>query len=282
MRKFLKYLLVFVLVLASIGGTCYFFFRTLTKRKDSEAAITNYLYSSEKVEFDSNVARFQAETNSRFDSLIKTKSNLDDILSTFSTYLVEAKNYDVNENGIIERLNDYLSEQSEVDEMIDSFMVRLSNANFNKVTGANEIYLHFAKMNVIYADLLNYINNEFNNMPIVKDSDIKFSMINLYSNVVISTLENINTSGSEFKIKDETNLTLMNAHFKLENSVLITSSTTTNFASVNNNFIKYYNLIDASDFAKNLASNINSVSGYADDLTNVQKTSYYFKQVYGI
>ncbi|HJD05439.1 MAG TPA: hypothetical protein IAB72_00970 [Candidatus Onthoplasma faecipullorum] len=283
MKKFFKYLVIILLVFASVGGTCYFFYRHLTRRQDSQAYISNYLYSSSRVEFNAQVEDLISATGDRFVSLNTTKSNLDEILSTFNSYLINAKNYDVEENSIIERMDNYLNLQNEVSGMITSYMNRLSSPSFNPVTGANEILLQFSNMNVAFADALMYIDGELDKMEIVKNADVKFSMIDLYLNVVVTTFDNteINSSGVR-EISNTDSINLINNHFRLENSMLVVPSDTTYFTSYNNNFILHYANVDKANYAENLAFNLNQVSDYNDNLSEVQKTSYYFKMIYRI
>ena len=283
MKKFFKYLVIILLVFASVGGTCYFFYKHLTRRKDSEAYISNYLFSSARIEYNAQVEDLISATGDRFISLNTTKNNLDEILSTFNSYLINAKNYDVEENSIIERMDNFLNLQNKVSDMITSYMSRLSSSSFNPVTGANEILLEFSNMNVAYADALMYINGELDKMEIVKNADIKFSMIDLYLNVVITTFNNtkINSSGVR-EISNVDNINLINNYFRLENSILVVSSNTTNFTSYNNKFIFHFANVDKANYAENLAFNLSRVNNYNDNLSEVEKTSYYFKMIYGI
>lgn len=283
MKKFFKYLVIILLVFASVGATCYLFYRHLTRRQDSQVYISSYLYSSSRVEFASQAEDLISSTGDRFVSLNTTKENLDEILSTFNSYLIVAKDYDVEENEIIDRLDSFLALQNEVSSMITSYMNRLSSPSFNPITGANEILLQFSNMNVAYANALMYVNSELDKLNIVKNADVKFSMIDLYLNIVTTTFENtlVNSSGVRV-IENSDNINLINEHFRLENSILITPSSTTNFESYNNSFILHYSYVDKASFAENLAHNIAQIGGYNDNLSEIEKASYYFKMIYRI
>lgn len=284
MKQFFKYLMIILLVLASIAGTCYFFYRHLTRRQDSQAYVSSYLFSSANVEFDGKVDDLIELTGSRFSNLETTRTNLEEILSTFNTYMISVKNHDVDENEIISRFDNYLALQNEVSNLIDSYINRVNNSDiFDPNTGANEIVVQFCNMNLALADTLMFINSELDNLEINKDADLKFSMIDLYLNIVLTTLDDttLDINGLQV-IRNEINLTTINNFFELENSIIITPSNTTNFESDNNNFILHYENVDKVNFAENFADNINRINVYSDNLSETEKAIYYFKAIYNL
>ena len=210
--------------------------------------------------------------------------NLEEILSTFNTYMISVKNHDVDENEIISRFDNYLALQNEVSNLIDSYINRVNNSDiFDPNTGANEIVVQFCNMNLALADTLMFINSELDNLEINKDADLKFSMIDLYLNIVLTTLDDttLDINGLQV-IRNEINLTTINNFFELENSIIITPSNTTNFESDNNNFILHYENVDKVNFAENFADNINRINIYSDNLSETEKAIFYFKAIYNL
>lgn len=287
MKKPLKIFLIVVLVGAVIATTCFFFFKNLNRNKNANANVASFLTSGQSSEVTEklNKSRTSYDTSSRFLYIYNTEQKLNSILSTLNLYLIVANDYSVDSNKIVNNLNSLKSKQSTLNDALDEFLLKVKYGTFDKSVGANEVIRLGGEYLVSYANFINIINNEVLSKVVQNsNSDLKFSLINLYKNIVVETFSNLYNSGN-LLIYSTTNISKINTNFSLLNGYVKTANTSMlgdHFNYQVNEFIKNYNNSDKQDLAKNFTTYINAATSISDTSTSIQKASYYLKRLLGM
>ncbi|MBO5955049.1 MAG: hypothetical protein J6Q13_03690 [Clostridia bacterium] len=283
MKKFIKIFIVVLLVIGVIGGTCYFFFSKYKDKNSKTESIVSILQSESKIKFDEDlslITGYMKDSNSvdtRLDLIIDTSERLDDMLSVLSSYYVSTNTQIKNEE--IAKLNKkVLSSRSLLGSMMNEYKIKTSSALFDRNLGANDLYKQSCAYLVDYANFVKLINE---NLVVNKTADLKFSMFEIYSNVVISTFAETETHAESklVAVKHASNIQTMNTHMIISNSYIQTS--VSQFAIEINHFNKFYNACNKLTFAKELSVNIQNVKSETQD-TNEKIAAYYFKEIFGI
>ena len=129
-----------------------------------------------------------------------------------------------------------------------------------------------------YAELVKLINNSTNGIN--KSVDLRFSIIELYADVAIETFSSMkeNVNGTK-EITNYNNINFVNNNInwnKMQVNAIVGK-----FNDSCINFIKYYNLSNKTELAKNLYSTYLNVEEVVNP-TNEQRTVIYFKEVFGL
>ncbi len=280
MKNFLKVFIIVVLVVASIAGTCFFFFRKVKEKNSNSVSIAAFLYSSEKQSLDGGMSSMSSVVNSdgtdtRLNLIIKTNANLNLIVETLASYYVETGTK-IESKKISSLVRQLSSSRNLLNNMIAEYNIKKSSSYFDRHIGANDFYNAASSYLVNYAKLANLIND---NLDCDKSTDFKFNMFEIYSNVVQNSFNKTKTSSSRVVIENDANINKVNSLLKIENSVVVIA--TNNFGIEVNRFNQYYIECDEVEFAKNLTTNISSVNSANQDTTEKIAT-YYFKQIYKI
>lgn len=284
MKKFLKTLVIIVLVVGAVAGTCYFFYTHMRDQINASASISEFVYGVKNKDFGAKIEQVNDLANSRFDLIITTNSKMNEMTTILDYYLIDAKEKNVDESRIVDRLNDIYLLQDEIDAIMDEYILKCSSASFDRMAGSNELYDELSSYMVAYADLMNIINLEVVNILPYANADIKFSMFDLYINIVTTSFTNVtNNINGLRQIANSTNINLVNTYLQFENGYLNTNNALVgDYSYLNNNFIEYYNKCNKSDFASNFSKNINNTTSIGNNSTNEQRASYYFKEIFGI
>ena len=112
-----------------------------------------------------------------------------------------------------------------------------------------------------------------------KTSDFKFSMFEIYANVVIDAFNHTKETDGRVLIENTSNIDILNDVFVLENSFMKTK--VEQFSLIVNLFNQYYHKCNKMMFASNLSSNIEKVTS-EQQVSNEKVATYYFKEIYGI
>ncbi len=287
MKKFLKFFTIFVLIGLTIGGTCYIFYSNLIAQKDAFVPISTFLNGADKVELDDKIYAVNDLANNNLIVTIETSEKLDEILNILNTYMVCSLDYDVDNNEIVKRLDNAIKIRDKLSENVDEYNSKSNNpyADFDEVLGSNNIYRVLADYITSYADMIKFMNKEIkSNMISNKSSDVKFDIIELYCNVAIDSFSHLVINNNLVSIKDSNNINLLNSKLNFINNMIDSSTTAVggDLSYLNNNFIKAYSKVDKSDFANNLYTNVSIVNSISNDSTNVEKATYYIKQILGM
>ena len=106
MKKFLKFLLVIVLICVSVGTTVFLFYKSLHPKVDYFTELNTYTQGSENVELAKNLNEVYTKTSAsasgynRFSLVIETNEKLNACLNSLSSYFVTADNHKINERKI--------------------------------------------------------------------------------------------------------------------------------------------------------------------------------------
>ena len=134
-----------------------------------------------------------------------------------------------------------------------------------------------------FADMIDTINSELDKTNIVKNADVKFSIIEVYCDVCIDTFSNLILEASGIRmVENRQNIDLINQSVNFESGYISSSNAGDNFSYLSNYFISNYNACDKQTFATNLAQNVNQIVSITDSSTSLVKATYYFKGVLGI
>lgn len=285
MKKFLKVFLIVIIILGAIAGTVFIFFRNYKENIDSSKAVVEYIYDAKTESFETELSKVNAtlkenESDYRFDLIIETYQKLDDSVLTLSSYL-ETYGEKVDDEEVIKSLTRVKNLRSTAESMIAEFNLKSSSTYYVKKLGANDLYVQMTNFLINYASLAKEINYQLDKSSITKNADIKFAFIELYCDVVINDFSAVETVSNLKVVKNQDNIKLINSKFEITNGS-VSGLVHGEYSYLNNNFIKFYSSCDKTEFAKNLKSNVNSVNSISDGSTNVQKATFYFKEIYGI
>lgn len=279
----LKVLIILILVAGVVAGTCYLFFRYLKQKEDSYGKVTEYVYSVERDEFVAKIGSLnksvydKASESTRFTGLMESYNSLETITSTMAAYLMTTN---VDNAKVVNSLNHVIELEEKCNEAMDEFFEKAEDKNFNRSTGSNDAFEYIANYLVAYSQFIQTVNTEINKSLEYKDADIKFSVVDIYLNVVINTYSNLDKKAGDgiVRIKDDYNIKVFTnnniLNFNKTNLVL----TTTNYENVYN-FIKNYTACDKVEFAKQL-SGVTTFKDYSDSYTTIEKAYYYFNQLF--
>ena len=280
MKKFLKVFIIVLLVIASVAGTCYFFFKNMKERDNTTASIAGVLYSEEKSEFNSNLQVISAlmnsdSTDTRLNLIITTNAKMDQITKILASYHI-ANNTKINNERISKAFNQFNSSRNLLTAMINEYNIKKDSSYFNRHTGANDLYSQACNYLISYARFINYVNSDLN---LNKSCDIKFSMFDVYTHVVMTSFNETKTENSMVIIKNAANINKINSILQIDNSIIKTEVNT--FAKEINLFSDAYYNCNKTEFAANLATNITLVTSSNQD-TNEKIATYYLKQIFKV
>ena len=280
MKKFLKIFIIVLLVVSAVGTTCYLFFKNMKENDNTTVSIAGILYSENKTKFNNSLSTMSSVVNSdgtdnRLNLIIKTNSNLDEIVEVLASYHIE-NNTKINNEKISKVLKQVNSSKKLLGKMIDEYNIKKNSTYFDKHLGANDFYSEACNYLVKYARFANLINADLN---LNKNCDLKFSMFDVYTQVVMNSFNQTKVENSKVIIYSEYNINKINSIFKMENSIVETKVSP--YAVEVNRFVEAYYDCNKTEFAKYLASNISIVTS-ENQTTKEKIATYYFKQIFNV
>jgi len=280
MKKILKISIIILLVIGVIAGTCYLFFINMKKEEDP-IILVNYTNSTAKKTFDADLTNLNAKLivtkgDTRLDWLSKTNAKLDSMMKTLTVYVVEDGGK-ISDNSIIRAIEEVESSRSYAQIMIDEYEVKIDHQSGS--LGFNDLYEQLCVYLADYAELTKALNSYVVGLGVNKNSDIKYNMINLYSNIAINTFTSVKViDGQASIVQDTTNMDAINGLVSVNNHYI--GIPTIMFGSDANNFNKYYSKCDKVSFANNFAGNINTIFSINSDSTDEQRATFYLNKLY--
>ena len=249
MKKFWKVLLITVLVLGTIAGTCWIFYSQFKKKRDSYANALNYLNSSDRVEFNAMVAQADAVSGmSRFGYMVTNLNKLDEVNTVLTPYLSKANEADVDQNKIYKQFKEFEEMQPEIKDMIDEYILKSTSvATFDENSGANPLYRKLSLYIVNYAEYLFTISGELQEI-FNRKIDTKFYMIEIFLNVTMDTFSNLKETEGSLQIEKPRNILKATETLKFNNSKV------SYFSTKAVQFREAYLLCDIKDFAANYST----------------------------
>ncbi len=286
MKKFLKVLLIVIVLVASIGGTVYFFY----SRLNPPINYFDNLYAfSHDESFNGKLTDVQAaiEQNTliddnRFELIDATNANLDAALDSLNNYLILSKEKKFNEKEIRPLYGILMDSKQNVLDAMDEYLNKTTAAlpEMAFSTEADSVYQYFANYFIDYANFLLAFSSSLDVFELNTAVDLKFTMIDLYSRTCKSMFSSVISVGNLKRISstNEDNMNYLNERFKINNSFIDAGENS--FSHNINIFIEKYNLCNKDEFAKNLKSN--AEKGSASSSVLEQVVGFYFKQIYGV
>lgn len=283
MKKFLKVFIVVLLVLGVIGGTCYFFFVNMRKRNTTTSSIAAYLESESKLDFNSDLNVVNSIMNGnkgddRFGLIVTTNNRLDSIMAVVSSYYVSNNTQVVGKN-IVKAFNATKGAKIQLQMMMDEYILKSRNSSFfDKSLGANDMYLQACTYLLNYAQSINLIQNT---LQVNRNSNVKFNLFDVYTHVVLETFNQTNIEQlrtAPLKVVSAASIKVMNNNLQFDGYSLKLKNPTSGVA---NNFDKYYSVCDSNEFARNLSSNVQTVTS-AEQTSNEKIATFYLKSIFGI
>lgn len=280
MKKFLKVFIIVILVIAAVAGTVVLFFINRDKNDSVTGSIADFVYSDDNKLFNSNLQDMNKWVNSdstdnRVELIIKTNNMMDEIVKDLSSYHI-ANNTQIDNEKIFRVFNGVVAAKNLLGNMMSEYKIKKDSTYFNRHVGANDFYNQACVYLVNYAEFANYINTY---LGVNRQVDLKFTMFEVYCNVVMTTFNTTKTENSKVVVESTSNINKINQVMVVENSFIDTS--VNQFAIEISQFNSAYYTCNKVEFAKNLASNISAVSSVNQD-TNEKIATYYFKQIFGI
>lgn len=281
MKKFLKVLIIVLLVLGAVGGTTYFFFKNNKKKSGDTGSLVNMLTSQQKLDFNNDLRKMRTIVNSdltdnRLTVIIETNDKLDQVVYGLLSYYVDT-NTTINNIPIKEQLDVVNVNRALLGDMIKEYNIKKDSVFFDRHLGANDFYKNASVYLVEYAKFTDMLNDytKVNN----KNADIKFAMIEVYTDVVENTFSKVVKNAKNLnEIENASIISLINDKMFIDNSYIQSTQAYTANAS---NFVKYYNNCNKQNFASSLANNVTTVTS-AEQANNELIATYYFKLIFGI
>lgn len=285
MKTFLKFFIVFILVVGSIGGTAWAFYANLTEQRDAFAHINTFINNADKSSIELGFDRVSNVLGDAYDEHMATIDKLDIITHELNTYMINSLDYDVDNNSIIRKFDRTQSSQYTLKEYIVEFEAKKDNELFNKNQGGSDVFAKFAAYVVNYADAVQHMNKEIeDNMIVDHSADIKFEIIELYCLAVKDCYTQTEVKDNLLNVKNLANVSLLNEKFDLEHGLVSSTSSAgvPLLSKYNNYFITAFDsLSDKLAFASALATNYATVDTITPSSTNVEKATYYLKEILG-
>lgn len=292
MKKYIKFLIIALSVIAAVTLTCYIFFKNLNKVKETEVSLIEFSQGETKEKFNNNLTNTIAVINSdssdtRFENVINSMEVLDGAMNSLSSYYINTNGV-VKSKEVANALDLVKGSISLANSMISEYNIKAfirnedgeivgDNTYFNRHLGANDLYKCVSGYIINYAKLVKAVNNDLTGIN--KSVDIKFSVIELYADVAINTFSDIETkAGNRLEIKDANAIQLFNNSITWNGIQLQTRNI---ISDSNTNFINYYAISNKAELAKNFYTIYLNISTVVEP-TNEQYVVKCFKEVFGL
>ena len=293
MKKFFKFLVVAILVIGAIVGACFLFFQNKNKVEDSTTSLLGFLQNENKNNFDESVIKVGGLVNSdsldeRFNLIIEINENLDNSFEELITYLIDEE-VKVEDKNISNTLYSVISYRSQAKAMIEEYNIKANHkidgelSLFDRHVGANDLFTTMVNYSKSYAKLVYSLNEYLDKFVPNKTVDLKFNMIEIYTQVVQNTLKDLENNNSGWLlVKNDDNLEILHKNNALNFINSFINSDANKFSSTVSNFNNYFEKCNKNEFCKNLSTNISNVEELKEGLKNHEIATYWFEEVLGI
>lgn len=281
MKKFLRAVLILIVIAASVGGTCYAFYKNYTARKSSFNYVSSFLVSGERREFDGNLTKTRDLGGNRFNLIINVNNDLEEITDTLNAYLTIADRYDVNENALVDKLEEVSIARSKANAHMQEYFIHCEQSPyFNRSTGANVAYNSICEYLVSFADFILNFNNMVSSY-INFSSDVKFAIIDLYSRVVMNDFNAIEVGSDNISnIKTTSNINLLVGNIDFVSGYLNAGDLNSSFGLYAVNLANTYRSCNVNTLATNLFELVTASNADSTEINS--RVAYLFKQIFSI
>ena len=281
-KKILKWFIIIVLIAGAVAATVFIFFKKYNENKINDVDLVSVLNSTEKTKFDSgfNAVLGSIESSEKptwFDEAVVAGENLDESLKILSYYYIDSNGI-VNDAEIDKTHSSMITTRNTLINMFDEYNIKSTSNYFPILLGANDIFVAYSNYLVKYAKFVKAVNedllsrDDFNAV-----SDIKFSMIDLYSRIVVDAFSKLTKDVDLAVIGNKVNLDEIHSHFEFENSYIVCDKALTSDAI---NFVENYNACNKELFAEKFVEYLNKTNGVDANSTTETKVAFYFNQLF--
>ena len=285
MKKVIKALIILMIVVLSVGGTCLIFFKNYKRKEAESASLETCINKMDKL--DLSIVNYDG----KFDSIEQTNENLEDSMFALSIYFID-DNFVIQNDDIISKVKAVDRAIDHAEAMLKEYKIKSEFKNaeelsyFDKDKGRNDLYNAMCNYIVEYATLINMVNSDLEYKNINRSADIKFAMIDVYTRVAMDTFgkTQTDTTNGITNLESSDNIDLINTYFCLKTSYLTNKEANPKLysSSATSAFINSYSKCNKTLFAQKLSENVAMVAELNDKSTNEDYATYYFKNVYGI
>lgn len=281
-KKFLKWFLIILLVVGSIAATVFIFFKRYNARQVKEVNLISVNESNDKYKFDqgfnSLLATLEAEGEPEwFADVNVVNDNLDQALIVLSKYYIST-NGKVKDKEISDNYQSMITTRNVLTSMFNEYNIKSTSVWFPNLVGANDIYVAYSNYLVKYAKLVKSVNENLAKRDgFDTTSDIKFSMIDLYTRIVVDEFSSLEKVGELQIIKSDTNIDEINKYFVFDHSYIAGGKVLTANAL---KFIQNYNSCNKELFADKFVENLNLATGYDEKSSKEIKAAFFFNEVF--
>jgi len=281
-KKILKWFIIIVLIAGSVAATVFIFFKKYNENKINDVDLVSVLNSSEKTKFDSGfdavLSSIEAsEKPTWFNEAVTAGENLDESLKILSYYYIDSNGI-VYDEEIDKTHSSMVTTRNTLINMFDEYAIKSTSNYFPILVGANDIFVAYSNYLVKYAKFVKAVNEDLlsrENFNAV--SDIKFSMIDLYSRIVVDAFSKLTKDVDLAVIGNKVNLDEIHNYFKFENSYIVCDKALSVDAI---KFIENYNACNKELFADKFVETLNSATGIDANSTVEKKAAFYFDQLF--
>lgn len=273
MKKALKTIFIVILCLAAAAGTGYLFFANLTKSVSAFESVNAFYNSVEQHELQSKIRKVVVNDSARFNQLNRTYADLKTTMFYTSANVFNLESTSVG-NNVNKKLTVLKNSSNQLELLLDEYAVKCEVEGFDKVAGADDLYVQFAKYLCDYAEFVDYLNQIASQYVSTSAIDLRFAITDLYVNVVKTSLADISSTDTDLPT-----LAYMWNHYYVVEGYISTKNPNGDFAIENNKFIEHYNKCNKQSFAKNLIFNLTIAT--ADAETDELRATYYLNIIMG-
>ena len=281
-KKILKWFIIILLVVGAVGATVFIFFKKYNENKINDVDLISVLNSSEKTKFNAgfNAVLSSIEKSEKptwFAEAVVAGENLDESLKVLSYYYIDSNGV-VNDAEIDKTHSSMITTRNTLINMFDEYVIKSTSSYFPILNGANDIFVAYSNYLVKYAKFVKAVNenllsrDNFNSI-----SDIKFSMIDLYSRIVVDAFSKLSKDADLAVIGNKVNLDKINSHFEFENSYIDCDNALSSDAI---KFIENYNVCNKELLADKFVETLDKSTGIDETSTSETKAAFYFNRLF--
>lgn len=280
--KFLKWFLTILLIVGAVGLTVFIFFKNYKSKEIQKVDLNSVLNSTDKQKFDNGLDNTITILSNNgqtdwFTVLKTTSTKLDSSLDVLVNYYID-DNFVVRDENIDSTYSSMINTRSLLISMFNEYSIKADSVYFKKDIGANDIYSTYSTYLVRYARFIQAVDNNLKNRSgFDYYGDVKFSIIDLQTRIVISSFSNLTEKNNLNVITTSTDINLINSYVSYRNSYIFGNNT---FGVASINFIQNYEACNKTYLAEHFAEEVGGANSISESSSAEKKSAYYFKSIF--
>ena len=281
-KKFFKWFIIILLVVGSVVATVFIFFKNYNEKQIKEVNLVSVLNAKEKEKFDHGLNSVLTILDSHgkeewFADVKMVSDNLDESLYVLTSYYAD-NNGKVKDKEVSITYSSMITTRNTLIDMFEEYCKKSTSIWFPAVVGANDIYSAVSNYLVKYAKLIKAVNdNLIKSENFDSTSDIKFSLIDLYSRITVDAFDKLTIKNDLQIIENDSNVDEINKSFKFNNFYIDNENA---FSLSALKFIQNYNECNKELFAENFVENLVLATGFDEKASKEIKTAFYFNEIF--